>query len=261
MKKYIYLITVVLVWSLLPGVMSAQAAEETILVAEAETELTGMEEAEVCEEDIRELLDETAMEIVAKIVEVADTSTEAAIRVKQEAIEEQEEQEAKEAKKEAKKEARKAKKKAEKKKNYTDEDVKLLACLIFAEAGNQPYQGKVAVGNVVMNRVKSELFPNTLHDVIYQQSYSKTYGRWIYQFSVAYPSVGTLEKALNNYGKRVKEWEIVAEAECIKAATAVLEGESAFAEGANYLFFCRYSSGLASRKPNGVRIEAHYFYR
>ena len=44
----------------------------------------------------------------------------------------------------------------------------LLAALIYCEAGNQPYEGQVAVGAVVMNRVKSGAYPNTITDVIYQ---------------------------------------------------------------------------------------------
>lgn len=44
----------------------------------------------------------------------------------------------------------------------------LLASLIFCEAGNQPYEGQVAVGAVVMNRVKSGSYPDTISDVIYQ---------------------------------------------------------------------------------------------
>ena len=42
----------------------------------------------------------------------------------------------------------------------------LLASLIFCEAGNQPYEGQVAVGAVVMNRIKSSSFPNTLSGVV-----------------------------------------------------------------------------------------------
>lgn len=48
-------------------------------------------------------------------------------------------------------------------------DVRLLAALIYCEAGNQPYDGKVAVGAVVMNRIASSRFPNTLEGVIYQR--------------------------------------------------------------------------------------------
>ncbi len=44
----------------------------------------------------------------------------------------------------------------------------LLAALIYCEAGNQPYEGQVAVGAVVMNRVRSSAYPNTITEVIYQ---------------------------------------------------------------------------------------------
>ena len=45
---------------------------------------------------------------------------------------------------------------------------KLLAALIFCEAGNQPYKGQVAVGAVVLNRVRCSSFPNSISGVIYQ---------------------------------------------------------------------------------------------
>ena len=48
-------------------------------------------------------------------------------------------------------------------------DRELLACLIFCEAGNQPYIGQVAVGSVVINRMRSAAFPNTMVGVIYQK--------------------------------------------------------------------------------------------
>ncbi len=51
---------------------------------------------------------------------------------------------------------------------YTSSDVKLLARLIYAEARGETYQGQVAVGAVVLNRVKSSSFPNTISGVIYQ---------------------------------------------------------------------------------------------
>ncbi len=44
----------------------------------------------------------------------------------------------------------------------------LLACLIYCEAGNEPYIGQVAVGAVVMNRCMSGAFPDTITGVIYQ---------------------------------------------------------------------------------------------
>lgn len=50
----------------------------------------------------------------------------------------------------------------------TSGDTYLLARLIYAEARGEPYTGQVAVGAVVLNRVKSSSFPNTVSGVIYQ---------------------------------------------------------------------------------------------
>jgi len=47
-------------------------------------------------------------------------------------------------------------------------DVYLLARVIYGEARGEPYVGKVAIGAVILNRVKSPLFPNTIAGVIYQ---------------------------------------------------------------------------------------------
>jgi Cell wall hydrolyses involved in spore germination len=52
---------------------------------------------------------------------------------------------------------------------YTTADLELLAKLIHAETENQTYRAKVAVGAVVVNRVQSSLFPNTISGVIYQR--------------------------------------------------------------------------------------------
>ena len=49
------------------------------------------------------------------------------------------------------------------------DDVTLLAAIIQCEAGGCSYQGQLAVGAVVMNRVKSSSFPNTISGVIYQR--------------------------------------------------------------------------------------------
>lgn len=46
-------------------------------------------------------------------------------------------------------------------------DLKLLAALIYCEAGSESYEGKLAVGAVVMNRVRSGAYPNTISGVIY----------------------------------------------------------------------------------------------
>ncbi len=52
--------------------------------------------------------------------------------------------------------------------NYSGGDIYLLAKTIHAEARGEPYIGQVAVGAVVLNRVKSSSFPNTISGVVYQ---------------------------------------------------------------------------------------------
>ena len=83
-------------------------------------------------------------------------------------------------------------------------DEMLLAALIQCEAGNQPYEGQVAVGAVVMNRVKCPAYPNTITGVIYASG----------QFSPA--KSGMIERiALSGVNES-----------CIQAAKAAMAGES-----------------------------------
>lgn len=53
---------------------------------------------------------------------------------------------------------------------YSSSDVTLLARLVYAEARSEPYKGQVAVAAVVLNRVRSSEFPNTIAGVIYQKN-------------------------------------------------------------------------------------------
>ncbi|MBQ6844753.1 MAG: cell wall hydrolase [Agathobacter sp.] len=105
----------------------------------------------------------------------------------------------------------------------------LLAAIIQCEAESEPYLGKIAVGNVVLNRVKSSSFPNTITGVIYQtkQFSPVASGRLAYR----------LEAGVN--------------AECIQAATEVLNGKHVI----DALFF-RMNNG----KINGTIIGNHVFY-
>lgn len=105
----------------------------------------------------------------------------------------------------------------------------LLAAIIQCEAEGEPYEGKIAVGNVVMNRVKSTHFPNTITGVIYQnkQFSPVASGRLAYR----------LEAGVND--------------ECIKAATEVLNGKHI----TDALFF-RMNNGTI----NGTIIGNHVFY-
>ncbi len=64
-------------------------------------------------------------------------------------------------------------------------DLLWLARAIEAEAGGEPYQTKIAVGDVIMNRVHSPLFPNNIHDVLFQvvsgkYAFTCVQNGWIY---------------------------------------------------------------------------------
>lgn len=50
---------------------------------------------------------------------------------------------------------------------YPEDDLYWLSRAIFAEAGNQPMAGRIAVGTVILNRVDNPQFPNTIKDVIF----------------------------------------------------------------------------------------------
>lgn len=58
---------------------------------------------------------------------------------------------------------------------FSQQELDLLARLVQAEAGGEPYNGKVAVAATVLNRVESPRYPNTLTGVIYQVNYGYQY--------------------------------------------------------------------------------------
>lgn len=96
------------------------------------------------------------------------------------------------------------------KKKYTNSELRLMSCIIYAEANGEPYAGKLAVGIVVMNRKSSKSFPNTVKGVIYQK----------YQFGPV--RNGSLKRALKEYD--AGRFTSSAEKQCIKAAKEALNG-------------------------------------
>ena len=58
------------------------------------------------------------------------------------------------------------------------DEVTLLAALIQAESGNQPYEGQLAVGAVVMNRVRSGSYPNSMLSLSRDSSGRRQPDRW-----------------------------------------------------------------------------------
>ena len=53
---------------------------------------------------------------------------------------------------------------------YDEESLYWLSRIIYSESGNQSLSGKIAVGNVVLNRVENPAFPDTIYDVIFQKN-------------------------------------------------------------------------------------------
>ncbi|MBR6770831.1 MAG: cell wall hydrolase [Lachnospiraceae bacterium] len=114
---------------------------------------------------------------------------------------------------------------------FAEGDRYLLANLIFCEAGGEDYAGQVGVGAVVMNRVLSSVFPDSVVGVIYQSG----------QFSPV--ASGRLAAALA---------ENKATESCYRAADAAMNGET---NVGNCVFFRTPIPGLT-----GISIGGHIFY-
>lgn len=114
---------------------------------------------------------------------------------------------------------------------FADGDRKLLANLIYCEAGGEPYAGQLAVGSVVINRVLSSKFPDSVVGVIYSHR----------QFSPV--ASGRLDLALA---------ADKATANCYKAADEAMSG---ITNVGNCVFFRTPIEGLT-----GISIGGHIFY-
>lgn len=82
--------------------------------------------------------------------------------------------------------------------SYNDQ-VTLLARAIHAEAEAEPYVGKVAVGAVLLNRVKNSQFPNTLSGVVYQGSALESVSNGRMNSSAGNESRKAAQAALNGW--------------------------------------------------------------
>lgn len=122
---------------------------------------------------------------------------------------------------------------------YWDGAVLWLSRIIYAEANTEPLLGKIAVGNVIMNRVNSSEFPNTIYSVIFDRKYGV-------QFTpVANGSI------YNNANK-----------ECERAAKMVLEGYTVD-ESALYFMNAAAASNLwvKNNREYCFSIGKHSFYK
>lgn len=114
---------------------------------------------------------------------------------------------------------------------FAEGDRYLLANLIYCEAGGEPYEGQLAVGAVVINRVLSEKFPGSVVGVIYQNR----------QFAPVASGRLDLALAANK-----------ATSSCYKAADEAMAGVT---NVGNCLFFRTPIPGL-----EGIQIGGHIFY-
>lgn len=114
-------------------------------------------------------------------------------------------------------------------------DAALLAKIVEIEAGNEPYEGKLAVANVVLNRVHSGKFPDTIRGVIFAPG----------QFPPA--------------GKGMLETE-TASGDSLKAAQAALSGENNV-PGALYFFNPKLEPDKARKVDAVKKIGSHLFVR
>lgn len=117
--------------------------------------------------------------------------------------------------------------------SYTEDELKILAAIIQCEAGTTSYPGMIAVGSVVMNRVESESFPNTIEGVVYAP----------YQFEPV--STGTFAVTLAQGPADV----------CYQAAREVLEGKR---NVPNYYFKAAWYA--EEHGISGVNIGGNVFH-
>ncbi|MBP5495184.1 MAG: cell wall hydrolase [Lachnospiraceae bacterium] len=213
--------------------------------AELEEELAGLEDLETQSREeqarITELINTTSEFVSQYSAQINDTNNELAeiekeIAEKEAQIKAQEE-DIEALKKQYEEELRLSKLAAQSAKrdisevSFADNDRYLLANLIYCEAGGEPYEGQLAVGAVVMNRVLSSRYPDSVYGVIYQPS----------QFSPA--SSGRLDLALA---------QNLATASCYKAADEAMAGNT---NVGNCVYFRTPIPGLT-----GMQIGNHIFY-
>lgn len=130
-------------------------------------------------------------------------------------------------------------------KKYTASELRLMSAIIYCEANSEKYNGKLAVGIVVMNRVRSNIFPDTVKEVIYQKS----------QFSPA--RSGSLDRALAEYddGKFTSDMEI----ECVKAAKEALNGATSITMNGKTKSFSKYLFFSGRIKGYTLQLGNHQF--
>lgn len=206
-------------------VISLYAAAASMVILTGFTSLAAEKDTKAGQPDVvkEESAEWNVSDIAGEIHQGVLEETKAAAEEAQLAYEEKLEEERKAAEEAARIAAEKAAAEA-----AAQADKELLAALIFCEAGNQPYEGQVAVGAVIMNRVKSGCYPNSIEEVIYQSG----------QFGPA--ATGWLNRVRSSKGYSQT---------ALQAAVDALNGS-------NPIGSCLYFDQGGA----GMKIGAHYFH-
>lgn len=122
--------------------------------------------------------------------------------------------------------------------SFSEDDVYWLSRIVHAEAQGEPYTGKLAVANTILNRVKSDQFPNTIWGVIFDTKYGVQY-------------TPTINGAIYN----------TPNADSVRAAREALSGKSVVG---NALYFCNPKTAsnnwIMKNRPYYTTIGNHAFY-
>lgn len=124
--------------------------------------------------------------------------------------------------------------------NYTEEELDLLARLIYSEGGIESYETQLKIGSVVMNRVDDPYFPNTIREVIYQRN----------QFSVTFTRINGVIMI-----------DRPADEEAKKAAYEILNYGSVLPKDVQVFYEKSITTGwVASREPYGTYDHTTFAY-
>lgn len=207
--------------------------DEEFLLEEKGSLLVLKEEAATKKDDITSLVDETHGNVAEYLEEISEQEKAALAleeKIKQQTLEAADLQQQLQEEIELSKKAASMEIRDLSGLQFSATDLDMMAAIIECEAGGESYVGKVAVGAVVMNRVRSPLFPDTVAGVIYQNK----------QFS----PVGSGRFAIV-LARGARE-------DCYEAAREAMNGVSPVG---NCIFFRTPIPGLT-----GIQIGGHIFY-
>jgi len=138
-----------------------------------------------------------------------------------------------------------------------NDDLYCLSEAIYFEAGNQPFVGKMAVAEVILNRVEHITYPNNICDVVHQGPVRESWKRdgtyypvrWRCQFT--YWCDGKADVPLES-----DTWE-----QSLSAAYLMITGNVSVVEGATHYHATYVSPSWAKNLRKLVTIEDHIFYK